>query len=163
MLLGILSAGIENEGYWLWPSRSFGHFEFRKTASRYIIEAKTLSFWRCFSSLAAALEVVRMTTSSATSDENFIRMMTFSFQCGGCVGLHKVEWRVQNIGMMTSSDGKIFRVIGLLWGEFTGGFPSQRPLTRSFDVFFDLRPNKRLSKPSRRCFLSAIALIMTSP
>ena len=25
-------------------------------------------------------------------------------------------------------------------------FPSQRPVTRSFDVFFDLRPNKRLSK-----------------
>ena len=27
---------------------------------------------------------------------------------------------------------------------------SQRPLTRSFDVFFDLRLNKRLSKQSRR-------------
>ena len=31
----------------------------------------------------------------------------------------------------------------------TGEFPSQRPVTRSFDVFFDLRLNKRLSKPSR--------------
>ena len=28
----------------------------------------------------------------------------------------------------------------------TGEFPVQRPVTRSFDVFFDLRPNKRLSK-----------------
>ena len=28
----------------------------------------------------------------------------------------------------------------------TGEFPAQRPATRSFDVFFDLRPNKRLSK-----------------
>ena len=27
-----------------------------------------------------------------------------------------------------------------------GGFPSQRPVTRSFDAFFDLRLNKRLSK-----------------
>ena len=27
-----------------------------------------------------------------------------------------------------------------------GEFPTQRPVTRSFDVFFDLRPNKRLSK-----------------
>ena len=27
-----------------------------------------------------------------------------------------------------------------------GGFPSQRPVTRSFDIFFDLRLNKRLSK-----------------
>ena len=29
-----------------------------------------------------------------------------------------------------------------------GEFPAQRPVTRSFDVFFDLRPNKRLSKQS---------------
>ena len=27
-------------------------------------------------------------------------------------------------------------------------FPAQRPVTRSFEVFFDLRPNKRLSKQS---------------
>ena len=35
-----------------------------------------------------------------------------------------------------------------LCGEFTGPgeFPTQRPVTRSFDVFFDLRLNKRLSK-----------------
>ena len=32
----------------------------------------------------------------------------------------------------------------------TGGFSSQRTVTRSFDVFFDLRLNKRLSKQSRR-------------
>ena len=28
----------------------------------------------------------------------------------------------------------------------TGEFPTQRPVTRSFDVFFDLRLNIRLSK-----------------
>ena len=32
----------------------------------------------------------------------------------------------------------------------TGEFSSQRPVTRSFDAFFDLHLNKRLSKPSRR-------------
>ena len=32
----------------------------------------------------------------------------------------------------------------------TGEFSTQRWVTRSFDIFFDLRPNKRLSKPSRR-------------
>ena len=53
--------------------------------------------------------------------------------------------------MMTSSNGNIFRVTGPLCGEFTGPgeFPTQRPVTRSFDVFFDLRPNKRLSKQWR--------------
>ena len=30
-----------------------------------------------------------------------------------------------------------------------GEFPAQRPVTRSFDVFFDLRLKKRLSKQSR--------------
>ena len=29
-----------------------------------------------------------------------------------------------------------------------GEFPTQRPVTRSFDVYFDLRPDKRLSKKS---------------
>ena len=29
-----------------------------------------------------------------------------------------------------------------------GEFPTQRPVTRSFDIFFDLRPNKQLSKRS---------------
>ena len=32
----------------------------------------------------------------------------------------------------------------------TGEFSSQRPVMRNFDVFFDLRLNKRLSKQSRR-------------
>ena len=46
---------------------------------------------------------------------------------------------------------KHFSVTGPLWGNppVSGGFPSQRPVTRSFDVFFDLRMNKRLSSQSR--------------
>ena len=54
--------------------------------------------------------------------------------------------------IMTSPNGNIFRVTGPLWGEFTGHrwIPLQRPVTQSFDVFFDLRLNKQLSKQSRR-------------
>ena len=50
--------------------------------------------------------------------------------------------------MMTSSNENIFRVTGPLCGEFTGPgeFPAQRPVTRSFDVFFEVGLNKRLSK-----------------
>ena len=46
----------------------------------------------------------------------------------------------------------------------TGEFPAQRPVTRSFDVFFDLRLNKRLSKFTivRLVIWDAIAPIMTS-
>ena len=45
-----------------------------------------------------------------------------------------------------------------------GGFPSQRSVTRSFDVFIDLHLNKQLSKQSRLRYMiwNAIALIMTS-
>ena len=42
-----------------------------------------------------------------------------------------------SLDMMTSSNGTIFR---------SRWIPAQRPVTRSFDVFFDLRLNKRLSK-----------------
>ena len=54
--------------------------------------------------------------------------------------------------MMTSWNENIFRVTGPLWGEppVTDGFPSQRPVMWSFDVFFDLHLNKRLIKQSRR-------------
>ena len=50
--------------------------------------------------------------------------------------------------MMTSSNGNNFGVTGHSCGEFTSHrwIPPQRPVTRSFDIFFDLRLNKRLSK-----------------
>ena len=59
-------------------------------------------------------------------------------------------WKRRCHCMMTSSNGNLFRVTGHLCGEFTGPgeFPAQRPVTRSFDVFFDLDLNKRLSKQS---------------
>ena len=52
---------------------------------------------------------------------------------------------------MTSSNGDIFHVTGHLCEEFTGPrgeFPAQRPVTWSFDGFFDLGLNKWLSKQS---------------
>ena len=53
--------------------------------------------------------------------------------------------------MMTLSNGNLFRVTGPICvgnSPVTREFPSQRPVTRSFDVFFDLFLNKRLSKQS---------------
>ena len=54
--------------------------------------------------------------------------------------------------MMTSSNGNIFCVTSICAGNspVPGEFPTQRPVMRSFDVFCDLRLNKRLSKQSRR-------------
>ena len=52
------------------------------------------------------------------------------------------QWQYA-VCMMTSSNGNISALLA-----FTGEFPAQRPVTRSFDVFFDLRLNKPLSKQS---------------
>ena len=64
--------------------------------------------------------------------------------------------------MMTSSNGNIFRVIGPLCGDSTvaGEFPAPRPVARSFDVFVDLRLNKRLSKHSRRWWFVTPLLLL---
>ena len=56
-----------------------------------------------------------------------------------------------NVDIMTSSMETFSDLLALCENSpVTGEFPSQRPLTRSLDVFIDLRLNKRLSKPSRR-------------
>ena len=64
--------------------------------------------------------------------------------------LLSIYFRWWNDHMMTSSNRNIFSVTGPLCGEFTSHLwiPAQRPVTRSFDVFFDLCLNKRLIKQS---------------
>ena len=54
--------------------------------------------------------------------------------------------------MMTSSNGNIFALLAICAGNspVLGEFPSQRPVTRSFDVIFGLRLNERLSKNNRK-------------
>ena len=71
-----------------------------------------------------------------------------------------MEWKITTFSnlktypdpvvMMTSSNGNIFALLALCAGNSPvhGEFPAQRPVTRSFDVFLDLRLNKRLSKQS---------------
>ena len=63
-------------------------------------------------------------------------------------GLYKSKrkwWR--HATMMMSSNGNISHVCAGN-SPVTGQFPTQRSVTRSFDVFFDLRMNKQLSKQS---------------
>ena len=58
--------------------------------------------------------------------------------------------RVCKSFMMTSSSGKKSASLAICAGNspVTVEFPAQRPVTRGFDVFYDLRPNERLSKQS---------------
>ena len=52
--------------------------------------------------------------------------------------------------MMSSSNGAISTLLAICAGNspVPGEFHTQRPVMRGFDVFFDLRLNKRLSKQS---------------
>ena len=86
--------------------------------------------------------------NAAWSLTKFFKFSTV-WSCLGTLGaltrLHGVEapwWRHQ---METFS-----ALLALCAGNspVIGEFPAQRPVTRSFDVFFDLRLNKRLSKQS---------------
>ena len=61
-------------------------------------------------------------------------------------------WVSTSFLIMTSLNGNDLRVSGPLWRESTGdrAIPLTNAMTRSFDVFFDQRLNKPLSKQSRR-------------
>ena len=78
-------------------------------------------------------------------------------RCTECGPIHSssanLQLQLKSLIMMTSSNGDIFRVTGHLCGEF----PAQRPVTRSFGVFFDLRLNKRLSKQSWGWWFEALS------
>ena len=94
------------------------------------------------------------------NSRNLLNVLSFDFYWKHCLtGLdtyHRNAWILRNSSlvfhmiMMTSSNGIIFYVAGVCAGNspVTGEFLAQRPVTRSFDVFFDRRLNKRLSKQS---------------
>ena len=69
--------------------------------------------------------------------------------------------QLYTVNMMTSSNGNTFLVTGALCREFTGQgeFSIQKPVTQSFDIFFDLRVNKTTV---RLMIWDAIMVIMTS-
>ena len=78
---------------------------------------------------------------SCSADENQITYHWYS--CS-------LEDRIYSgYGLMTSSNGNIFRVTGPYCWEFTGRW--WIPLTEASDIFLDLCLNKRLNKKSRRC------------
>ena len=71
-----------------------------------------------------------------------------------------------NISWLRHQMGTVSALLVLCAGNspVTGEFRSQRPVTRRFDVSFDLRQNKQISKQSRRSLVirDAIALIVAS-
>ena len=71
-----------------------------------------------------------------------LQSIQFAYIAASCVQVKRYSWwRHQTFSaLLDLCEGN---------SPVTGEFSSQRPMTLSFDIFFDLRPNKRLSKPSR--------------
>ena len=59
-----------------------------------------------------------------------------------------VKLHIISVTMMASSNGNISTLLALCQGNspVTRVFTPQRPVMRSLDIFFDVRPNKRLSE-----------------
>ena len=99
--------------------------------------------------------------SQSHNEDNTVAILSMLWQwefspSGRCLYIETTSWRHQ---MET-----FFVLLALCEGNtpVTGGFPSQRPVTRGFIfIFFNL--NKQLNKQSRRrWFLDTIAPTMTS-
>ena len=86
-------------------------------------------------------------TTCGTAEDDKVDIMT-------CLGLQCRSARSGSIWYITSDSWcrhQMKRKSALLAiyagnSPVTGEFPAQRPMTRSFDIFFNLRVNKRLSK-----------------
>ena len=71
----------------------------------------------------------------------FLRNPLIPYQVCGPDGVIQNGWR--DIGKSHGTSN-----VNMMKSPVTGEFPSQRPVTRSLEVFFDLRLNKRVSKQS---------------
>ena len=132
-----------------------GHWQDRRALSNHVCAHSVIPMWHvvCLQHLARA--------SSEQSRSTTVLPVNHVIQIPQCLSgfVNHDYWRhgLQILDVWLCSEAsdhddaikwKIFRVTGHLCGNspVTGEFPAQRPVTRSFDVFFDLRLNKRLSK-----------------
>ena len=118
-----------------------------------------LHFWQVWAQpvILTALEITFLTNFSAASDKSFIKMTTFPFPW-----MSLPRYYIDNASpeLCTHENCKNHDDV-IKWKPFsallafcagdspvTSEFSAQRPVTRSFDVFFHLCPNKQLSKQS---------------
>ena len=69
------------------------------------------------------------------------------------------NWHVESNAWWRHQMESFFALLAICAGNspVPGEFPTQRPVTRIFDVFFDLRLNKRLSKQSWGWWLETLS------
>ena len=111
-----------------------------------------VNFWRiyCSSNATHVIKVINTTAeiylaSMSVPETNYVNSMWNMI----LRSLFMTRGHIKNF-MTTSSNGNISALLANCAANspVTGEFPAQRPVTRCFGVFFDLRLNKRLSKQS---------------
>ena len=109
-------------------------------APKYIIVHLQVSTWFAVPNLSSVFEEIPITKTKQTKQPR--TRSPGRRQVCKMHGMSLPWWRHQ---MKTFS-----ALLAICAGNspVSGEFPAQRPVTRSFDVFFDQRPNKRLSKQS---------------
>ena len=123
--------------------------EAKLISAKFLMLGDDLSVWNFLSSKTFPWLLMSFQSSMTFHDFSrkfyFSRFSQFSRPCGNpVISGHSLSWwRLQ---METFS-----ALLALCTGNslVTGEFHAQRPMSRSFDVFFDLCRNKPLSKQSR--------------
>ena len=117
------------------------NFEYRELSGDIEYRKQDANLWhRTLSLLQQPVSPLRWQTEYC---RNNVLVCVSANQCEVNIGhISKSWWRHQM--------GTFSALLAICAGNSPapGEFPTQRPVTRSFDVFFDLRLNKRLSKQS---------------
>ena len=135
------------------------HFPHKKSIVRKLTGDQIFPFWGASDVKHWWLIVVTWNNSFSDGKESYCLWFEFSWcACDVTLMVWKLKrycnWEhiyssvLSKSFMMTSSNGTFSALLALCAGNspVPGEIPAQRPVTRSFDVFFDVRPNKRLSK-----------------
>ena len=134
----------------LWVLKSHSLYNFAENAEAHLACFKCFSNFVFSTSFFACLTHYRFkvkTINWNTSISRLLEITCYLVLEKSLVVAYMYVTR-KTVIMMTSSNGNISALLAICAGNspFPGEFPSQRPVTRSFDVFFDLRLNKRLHR-----------------
>ena len=106
--------------------------------------AKHIRIYSTSQELRTWIALCRVLSWFGSASFFFISLKVSSYACHSAIeATRKLSWRRQQMETFSA-------LLALCAGHspVTGEFPAQRPVTRNFDIFFDLCLNKRLSKQS---------------
>ena len=118
---------------------------FASDSNAFDTSEKTYTLWKClFTAKIAELQIWSAPLWSKYVG-NTRKILKLQGQRFSAAGAHIASWWRHQMeaysALLTLCEGN---------PPVTGGFPSQKPVTRSFDVFVDLGLNKRFSKQTIR-------------